>query len=70
MNCFELLFATLSIVAGILVGAWVAESHAWYVALGAGLLTSFAVFGSVNLIGIIAGRMHKRKASDQDNGEK
>jgi hypothetical protein len=63
MNCFELLFTTLSLVAGILVGAWVADSHAWYIALGAGLLTSFAVFGGVNLIGSIGGWMHKRKAS-------
>ena len=63
MNCFELLFTTLSLVAGILVGAWVADSHAWYIALGAGMVTSFAVFGGVNLIGSIGGWMHKRKAS-------
>jgi hypothetical protein len=61
MNCFELLFATLSLVVGILVGAWFAESHAWYLALGVGFLTSIAVFGGVNLIGYIGGWLHKRR---------
>jgi thiosulfate reductase cytochrome b subunit len=61
MNCFELLFAALSIFAGILTGAWIAESHAWYIAVGSGLLASLTVFGSVNLMGQIGGLLHKRR---------
>lgn len=70
MNCFELLLITVCLVAGILIGAWVAESHAWYVALCSGLLTSLAIFGTINVIGFLAGKLHKRRGQGKNCDKK